>query len=256
MTITSLYVLQNPLIPSIFANVLKYRIITHKTQRMNYIKHLNQFFERMQDDERLSAFHISLYIALFQHWNKNRFKNPLMIKRNDLMTAAKIGSLTTYTKCIKDLHEFDYLNYTPNFNPSGSQVTMYSFATGIYTSKCTASRTLTRPESVQLLYINKNKLNKQDKGKHTPPTQNEIIDFFKENNWSKEEADKFFFHYQSTDWHAGKSKILDWKASAQKWILSNLNSNNSYGNDKNNNKKPLNPGNLHVTTNKSYSDPL
>ncbi|WP_245553830.1 hypothetical protein [Cytophaga aurantiaca] len=210
----------------------------------------------MQDDERLSAFHISLYIALFNNWNMNHFKNPLMIKRNSLMKAAKIGSLSTYTKCLKELHEFDYLNYKPSCNPLGSQINMYSFATSMYTTKCTAPSTLSDSKSVHLLYINENKQNKQGKEKQIPPTQNEIIDFFKEKKWEESEADKFFFHYQSTDWYAGKSKILDWKASAEKWILNNLNSNSRHGKDKNNHKKSGTPGNLHATTNKNYSDPL
>ena len=223
---------------------------------MNYIKHLNKFFEIIEDDERLSPYHISLYLALFQHWNTNRFKNPLIIKRNDLMRVSKIGSLTTYTKCLKELHEFQYLNYSPNFNPSGSHINMYNFCISIYASNCTATSTANDSQSVQLLYINKKKQYKYEKGETINPTQNEVIDFFKENKWESSEADKFFFHYQSTDWYAGKSKILDWKASAQKWILNNLNSNNSNANDKNNHPKSLKAGNLHATTNKNYSDPL
>ena len=208
---------------------------------MNYIKHLNNFFEMMQDDERLSAFHISLYFALFQCWNVHHFKNPLVVKRNDLMKASKIGSLTTYTKCLKELHEFDYLNYSPNFNPSGSQINMYSFCTGSYTSKCTATSTANELESVHLLYINKKKQNKYEKGESITPTQNEVIDFFKENEWEHSEADTFFFHYQSTDWYAGKSKITDWKAAAQKWISNNLNfKNNNNEKNRNNNSKFIN----------------
>lgn len=211
----------------------------------------------MQDDERLTVFHISLYISLFNYWNMNHFKNPVVIKRNDLMRASKIGSLNTYTKCLKELHEFDYLNYKPSFNPSGTEINMYTFGTSNYTSKCTGTSAGDDLVSVQLLYINKKKQNKYEKGENVNPTQNEVIYFFKENDWANSEADTFFFHYQSTDWYSGKSKITDWKAAAQKWISNNSNfKNNNNEKNRNNNSKLSKTENLHETTNSNYSEQL
>ena len=73
---------------------------------VNYIAHLNGWFEKSYEDRRLSAVHMSLYMALFQFWNLNRFQNPFTIIREDIMKASKIGSKTTYTKCLKDLNEW------------------------------------------------------------------------------------------------------------------------------------------------------
>ena len=44
---------------------------------MNYITHLTGFFDRAGKDYRLNSTHISLYMAIFQMWNVNRFKNPI-----------------------------------------------------------------------------------------------------------------------------------------------------------------------------------
>ena len=84
---------------------------------MNYIKHLTGFFEKVSADYDLNPTHISLYMAIFQLWNQNRFQNPISISRDELMRISKIASTATYHKCIKDLTEREYVIYKPSFNP-------------------------------------------------------------------------------------------------------------------------------------------
>ena len=84
---------------------------------MNYIRHLNAFFFRhVKRDRRLNANHISLYMALFQCWNLNRFQNPFSITREAVMDICGIGSKNTYHKCLKELHQFGYIFYKPSIN--------------------------------------------------------------------------------------------------------------------------------------------
>lgn len=84
---------------------------------MNYIKHLTGFFEKVSADYDLNPTHISLYMAIFQLWNQNRFQNPISISRDELMRISKISSTATYHKCMKDLTEREYVIYKPSFNP-------------------------------------------------------------------------------------------------------------------------------------------
>ena len=84
---------------------------------MNYIKHLTCFFEKVSADYDLNPTHISLYMAIFQLWNQNRFQNPISISRDELMRISKIASTATYHKCMKDLTEREYVIYKPSFNP-------------------------------------------------------------------------------------------------------------------------------------------
>jgi hypothetical protein len=83
---------------------------------MNYIHHLNGFFARLRNDNEISAYHVSLYIALFQYWNFNRFKNPFPIYRSDIMEVSKIGSKNTYHKCIKELQQAGYIIFHPQIS--------------------------------------------------------------------------------------------------------------------------------------------
>ena len=96
---------------------------------MNYIKHLTGFFEKVAVDKTLNPTHVSLYIALFQFWNCNRFKNPISINRDEVMRISKISSKATYHKCLKNLHSLGYINYEPSYNPfKGSHVILFNFS--------------------------------------------------------------------------------------------------------------------------------
>ncbi|MGN6647259.1 MAG: hypothetical protein ACTHJT_12100, partial [Cytophaga sp.] len=159
---------------------------------MNYIKHLNKVLEIMNDDPRLSPAHISLYMALFQQWNHQHFKIPMAVNRIDIMNAAKIGSFTTYTKYLKELHEWDYINYAPSFNARDSPISMYNFCNQIPVDASIAVH----------------------------PTQIEVVTYFNDNKWQLSEAKKFFFYYEATGWRTKTQQpITDWKAAARKWIL-------------------------------------
>lgn len=95
---------------------------------MNYITHLTGFFQKISADYQLNPTHISLYMALFQQWNLNRFRNPISIARTEVMSISKISSRVTYHKCIKELHSRGYIHYDPSYNHfRGSLVYMLRF---------------------------------------------------------------------------------------------------------------------------------
>ena len=97
---------------------------------VNYVKHLNGIFSQFSKDTRLNPTHISLYLALFQIWNTNRFANDFYINRAEVMKYSKIGSKSTYHRCIKELSHWKYILYTPSHNPlKGSQIKMFNFGT-------------------------------------------------------------------------------------------------------------------------------
>jgi hypothetical protein len=97
--------------------------------KMNYIKHLTGFFDRIVQDRNLNPTHISLYVALFQFWNVNRFQNPISITRDEVMRISKICSKATYHKCMRELNEKGYIKYEPSFNPfKGSMVILFNFS--------------------------------------------------------------------------------------------------------------------------------
>lgn len=92
---------------------------------MAEIKELTKFYEAIQNNPRIGPSHISLYMALFHLYNLNGYSNPFHISRKTVMEIAKIGGFATFHKCIKDLNEFGYIQYSPSYNSAiQSQVSL------------------------------------------------------------------------------------------------------------------------------------
>ena len=123
---------------------------------MNYIRHLNGFFERVERDERLTAYHVSLYMALFRVWNQNRFRNPFPVCREELMARARIGSTNTYARCMKQLCQWQYIRYRATGNAhTGWKVSCIAFDTRTDTGSDTGTATVYKE-------VNKTNGNKQE----------------------------------------------------------------------------------------------
>ena len=88
---------------------------------------LMTFMNHAQDDARVTPLHISLYLVLFREaLVKNA--NTVSFSRPAIMQAAKISSNATYHKCIRELHDFGYLQYIPSHHPVlGSLVFLKDF---------------------------------------------------------------------------------------------------------------------------------
>ncbi|MFB9843954.1 hypothetical protein [Mucilaginibacter ginsenosidivorans] len=86
-------------------------------------RHLSRLFTRFNSDDRITAWHQSLYMALFYLWLSNGTQNPLQVSRKMLMDLSRIQSIVTYHKCIRELRDYGYIKYTPSYHPTlGSQV--------------------------------------------------------------------------------------------------------------------------------------
>ena len=226
-------------------------------QSVNYIKHLEAWADRICCDDRLTPHHISLYYAMFHQWNLAKFKNPISICRSELMLACKIGSANTYTKCLKQLDNWGYIEYKPSYNPArGSLVNLYNFdnSTGKASDKGTDKGAViaVRPS---LNSINNNKLSKlikqESKSRFTPPSIEEVKVFFIDLKSTVSEAENFHNYFESNGWLVGgKAKMKNWQAAAKNWLKRSEKFN----------KKIVTPsgveGRLHTNDDKEYSTPL
>ena len=291
---------------------------------MNYIKHLTGFFIRIAAEETIYPTHISLYLALFQSWNINRFKNPIVISRDEMMKASRIASKATYHKCIKELQSLGFIDYIPSYNPySGSEVILHDLSDrkSVFKTQTSSIIDQTQPinnqvnsngnEQVNELNIyNKKKTSKNNKNisidinskilnaekfltdskremlLHSPtpigknneevgkkssakkeksfvtssevekPTLEKVKDYFKQEEFSEFEAERFYNYYTSNGWLiGGKTKMIDWHAAARNWILNttkftiNLPQNPQI-------KEQPRAKQLQVTEDKNYAEPL
>jgi hypothetical protein len=174
-----------------------------------------------------------------------------------MMNVSKIGSKSTYHKCLKELHEKGFLIYHPSNNPlRGSLIDMTIFWTSsgqVVDNSCTTSvqvvdKSCTSSEQVLVPYINSiNNTNNKKNTSFYSPSIEEVKDFFKNDS----EAETFFNHFESNGWLVGgKAKMKNWQAAARNWIKrSQEYKSTSSGPAKN-------AGNLNVSENKDYSVPL
>lgn len=276
---------------------------------MNYIKHLTGFFDRAVKDRHLNPTHISLYIALFQYWNVNRFQNPISITRDEIMRISKICSKATYHKCMKELNDKGYIKYEPSFNPfKGSMVILFNFSDDLKpTTKktasssnilpvteqavnklCTSSETGTEQvigtfykhninnknfSNIENLQTSENflknennflKIENSEKEKSSAkkekdfvvPNQEEVKQFFQQNNFPELEAQKYFNYFSSNGWLVGgKTTMVDWQAAAQNWML-NAENFNLKPNRHPESTEGQKLNHLTTTTDKNYAEPL
>ena len=211
-------------------------------------------------------------MALFQEWNSSRFADQFYVNRKDLMLASKIGSKSTYHRCITNLHSWGYLLYFPSNNPyKGSKIKMSQIGTEDepdmgqydpileqlaeqYRPIRRQAVNLYRPTNGQALVssINNNKqinINKQLKACQV------AINFFIEKGSNADEGKKFFDHYKNSNWKTSDGKkIRNWHALAINWMdRSKLYNEENLSNE----KSPFQiKDNLRTTKTKDYGQPL
>ena len=239
---------------------------------MNYIKLLNAAFEKFYFDDRLNPTHISLYMALFQEWNSSRFALDFFVNRRDLMNASKIGSKSTYHRCITDLNAWSYLEYFPSNNPyKGSKIKMSIIGTSDEPEEAHYDPKLEqraeryhpikeqvvdqqRPVSGQALVSTINNTKPIKHNKH-PNSLKVVLEFFSNKKFDPEYGKEFYEYYEDRQWQTSDgSDVRDWRALAKYWV-----EQKSLMKEKNRlNKKPAShfKDNLRTTKNKDYGQPL
>lgn len=81
-----------------------------------YLRQMISFFIKASSDHRIGPLHVAIYMALFQQWCISG-ENPVSVSMLQVAQVAKVGR-TTYHKCIRELNEYGYIQYTPSYSPS------------------------------------------------------------------------------------------------------------------------------------------
>jgi len=225
-------------------------------EKINYIQQNIAFFRRAYQDDRLSPFHISLYMALFQFWNVNRFQESFTAARVDIMKLSKVRSKSTYSKCLNELNQWQYIRYLPSNNPFvKSTFSLFIKWTSInqesQDTRPTNGQVIVQPSTangLDLVLFEQTYKHKHINNKESPNSENFVIDFFEKNGSTKIEGQKFWNHNQSKGWMIGLTPIVDWKAAARKWIL--------HEKEQTKNAAVQQMDYLHTNNKKRYDEPL
>lgn len=86
---------------------------------------LESFLKRAAEDFRLLPTHLSLFMAIFYYSEDDDPHASFRVTRRTLMQFARIKSIATYHKCIKELVDFKYITYLPTYDTyQASRVTI------------------------------------------------------------------------------------------------------------------------------------
>ncbi|MBU2929115.1 hypothetical protein [Winogradskyella psychrotolerans] len=185
-------------------------------EKVNYITQLNAVFELFNKDHRIKQGHITLYLAFFQKWNREFFKTTITVNRELIMERAKFKSKTTYHNYLRELNDWDYLQYYPSYHPAiGSKIKM-----SIFFVQAGQNLANSVPELGQILVSSYKHKTKENFNKLArPKNELEVLSFFKENNWPAIEGKKFYAYYQAKNWKLSRGlKIKNWKQSAKNFV--------------------------------------
>ena len=76
------------------------------------------FFDTIDNDPRLSVWHIALLTAIARLAYKQHEKRIIHVSRSKLMKLSHINSITSYHKYFKELQKLGYINYVPSYHPN------------------------------------------------------------------------------------------------------------------------------------------
>ena len=81
------------------------------------------FYQKISADNRISPVHISLYFALLAQADLTGIDLIIPV-REHLMVHAKVCSTVTYHRCLRELHEYGYIDYRPSYAAGRTRVEM------------------------------------------------------------------------------------------------------------------------------------
>ncbi len=67
-------------------------------------------FVELSNDDRVTVWHVSVYMALFFRWHANAYNNPISITRREIMELAHIEVLQHTINASKNFSYLDLLN--------------------------------------------------------------------------------------------------------------------------------------------------
>ena len=263
---------------------------------MNFIKHLAEFFERIQKDNNIRPVHMQLYFTLFMLWNRRRFVNPLAIARHDVMLKAKIHGKGTYHKAIRNLHDWGYIIYSPSNDPSKKSTVFiiefdktevqnmnqynnltssktgtnqFNFSTELVQKLIPYNKHISKHSDKQLIYKGDDKKfdskkekikigssSKIEQAKPFVPPKLEAVKIFFSEKEKVEEAERFFNYYESKGWLVGGKAAMKDWEAAARNWILNTKKIVNNGTHKSSHQANHKAGRLHTTSDKDYNEPL
>ena len=161
------------------------------------------------------------------NWKLTAFMVGFQVTQLPKAFEKQVEAITNNKYWIKDFVKFQYGTLNPNVNAHKSAI-------NILEENNICVSTLEQPLSNTYARVkDKDKDKVKDKVKKDvrfkSPILDEIINYFKKMKYPdyKNQAEKFFYFYESKGWMVGKNKMKNWHMSAGNWNKNNSEQNNN-----------------------------
>jgi hypothetical protein len=185
---------------------------------MNSYELSRNFFDwSFENPHKVTPNHIALYFFCIEHCNRLGWKQNFGLPTTMAKEAIGIRSYNTYIKTLNDLVDFGFIimieKSKNQYSSNIIALSNFNKAHDKALDKAMIKHMIKQDEStVQSIdSINKHKTinNKQI-------TIIEVEDYFIENGYRKDVAEKFYNYYNVSDWKDAKgNKVKNWKQKAQ-----------------------------------------
>jgi len=185
---------------------------------MNSYELSRNFFDwSFENPHKVTPNHIALYFFCIEHCNRLGWKQNFGLPTTMAKEAIGIRSYNTYIKTLNDLVDFGFIimieKSKNQYSSNIIAISNFNKAHDKALDKAMIKHMIKQDEStVQSIdSINKHKTinNKQI-------TIIEVEDYFIENGYRKDVAEKFYNYYNVSDWKDAKgNKVKNWKQKAQ-----------------------------------------
>jgi len=76
-----------------------------------------QLLQSISRDSRITVWHLAVVFGVIQLSVCDDLSEPILVSRRQVMYLARISSISTYHKCMKELQDYGYIVYLPSFHP-------------------------------------------------------------------------------------------------------------------------------------------
>jgi len=185
---------------------------------MNSYELSRNFFDwSFENPHKVTPNHIALYFFCIEHCNRLGWKQNFGLPTTMAKEAIGIRSYNTYIKTLNDLVDFGFIimieKSKNQYSSNIIALSNFNKAHDKALDKAMIKHMIKQDESTlqSIDSINKHKTinNKQI-------TIIEVEDYFIENGYRKDVAEKFYNYYNVSDWKDAKgNKVKNWKQKAQ-----------------------------------------
>lgn len=86
--------------------------------RNNFVSQIDAFYSKMTKDPKISANHITTYLALANLWSLNSYAPTFNVTPEEIICHAKLESPQELRACLKYLEKAKYIKTYPTRIPS------------------------------------------------------------------------------------------------------------------------------------------